>query len=113
MFSIFRQTRNTTRHQHYVGTNLILNPRCYYEKFIQKRHRSTDKVVFGRFDINTSERHKMIKAILANSDNCGDLICGDPKEVKDIIKKDPEVKIKSRIKRERHRMALDKYNEKK
>tara|TARA_Y100000022_G_C13091585_1_gene302523 strand:- start:210 stop:425 length:216 start_codon:yes stop_codon:yes gene_type:complete len=54
--------------------------------------RQVNKVVVGRFDINTSEREKMIKTILANSDNCGDLICGDPKEVKHIIdKKDDNI----------------------
>ena len=41
---------------------------------------------FGRFDLETTEKQKMIKAILANSDNCGDLICGNPQLVKNIIK---------------------------
>ena len=45
----------------------------------------TNKVVVGRFDIHTTESHKMIKATLANSDNCGDIICGNPKEVKELI----------------------------
>ena len=43
---------------------------------------------FGRFNVHTTERQKMIKAILANSDNCGDVICGDPKLVKNIINED-------------------------
>ena len=43
------------------------------------------KLNFGRFDIKTTEHQKMVKAILANSDNCGDTICGDPVEVKNII----------------------------
>ena len=47
--------------------------------------RVPNKISFGRFDAHTSERHNMIKAILANSDNCGDQICGDPKLVKNII----------------------------
>ena len=44
------------------------------------------KINFGRFDIETTEKQKMTKAILANSDNCGDIICGEPKLVKNIIK---------------------------
>ena len=50
------------------------------------------KINFGRFDINTTEKQKMIKAILANSDNCGDTICGDPKLVKNIINNDNNIK---------------------
>ena len=48
----------------------------------------SNKVVVGRFDIHSTEGHKMIKATLANSDNCGDIICGNPKEVKEIIDDD-------------------------
>ena len=48
--------------------------------------RTIPKLSFGRFDINTTEQQKITKAILANSDNCGDIICGDPKIVKNIIK---------------------------
>ena len=47
------------------------------------------KLNFGRFDIKTTEHQKMVKAILANSDNCGDTICGDPVEVKNIINDKP------------------------
>ena len=48
----------------------------------------TNKVVVGRFDIHSTEGHKIIKATLANSDNCGDIICGNPKEVKELIDDD-------------------------
>lgn len=48
--------------------------------------RTIPRLSFGRFDINTTEQQKITKAILANSDNCGDIICGDPKMVKNIIK---------------------------
>ena len=51
---------------------------------------TTVKTIVGRFNVHTTERHKMIKAILANSDNCGDIICGDPKLVKEIIKSEPD-----------------------
>ena len=44
------------------------------------------KISFGRFDIKTTEQQKITKAILANSDNCGDIICGEPKLIKNIIK---------------------------
>ena len=48
--------------------------------------RTIPKLSFGRFDINTTEQQKITKAILANSDNCGDIICGEPKLVKNIIR---------------------------
>ena len=48
--------------------------------------KSTKKIHFGRFDINTTEKQKISKMILANSDNCGDLICGKPKLIMNIIK---------------------------
>lgn len=51
-----------------------------------KLFKNSQQINFGRFDLRTTERQKMIKAILANSDNCGDFICGEPKVVKNIIK---------------------------
>ena len=53
------------------------------------------KISFGRFDIKTTEHQKMVKAILANSDNCGDVICGDPKLVKNIIRYDNKIDSKT------------------
>ena len=52
---------------------------------IKSFFKSTKKLHFGRFDINTTEKQKISKMILANADNCGDIICGEPKIVKNLI----------------------------
>ena len=59
---------------------------------IKSFFKSTKKIHFGRFDINTTEKQKISKMILANSDNCGDLICGKPSIVKNIIRNDDNIK---------------------
>ena len=51
-----------------------------------KLFKNSQQINFGRFDLRTTERQKITKAILANSDNCGDFICGEPKLVKNIIR---------------------------
>ena len=44
----------------------------------------TNKTQLGRWSISENERQKEIKSIWANSDNCGDQICGQPKIIKEI-----------------------------
>ena len=41
-------------------------------------------IKLGRWDYRISQKEENIKVILANSDNCGDLICGNPYLVKEI-----------------------------
>lgn len=41
----------------------------------------------GRWNINETEKQKNFKITWANYDHCGDIICKDPKKVKEIINK--------------------------
>tara|TARA_Y100001933_G_C18743455_1_gene456757 strand:- start:131 stop:463 length:333 start_codon:yes stop_codon:yes gene_type:complete len=52
--------------------------------------RKESKIVLGRWARNND----VTKAIYANSDHCGDMICGDPKKVKNIVNTQKPVKIK-------------------
>jgi hypothetical protein len=54
--------------------------RNFFSKF-------SNKLILGRWSHNIPDKQKNIRAIWANSDHCGDIICGDPKKVKDIINK--------------------------
>ena len=46
----------------------------------------TDKrILLGRWN---REENVAIKSVLANFDNCGDEICGDPKKLSEFIKKE-------------------------
>ena len=54
--------------------------------------RSFMKSLLGRWGTRIPEKQKTIKAIWANSDNCGDIICKDPKIVKNIIQKESIIK---------------------
>ena len=42
-----------------------------------------EMMALGRWNTHDNQA---VKSILANSDNCGDLICKDPKEVSQFIK---------------------------
>jgi len=52
--------------------------------------RKESKIVLGRW----ARTNDVTKAIYANSDHCGDMICGDPKKVKTIVHKQKPMKIK-------------------
>jgi hypothetical protein len=45
--------------------------------------------MLGRWSINND----VTKAIYANSDNCGDILCGNPREVKLIVNSQKQIKI--------------------
>ena len=55
-----------------------------FKKFLSK---FSNKLILGRWNHEISDTQKNIRAIWANSDHCGDIICGDPKKVKEIINK--------------------------
>ena len=50
----------------------------YMKKMFKKRDL---QLALGRWN----RTHDVTKAIYANSDHCGDIICGDPKKVKTIV----------------------------
>jgi len=50
-----------------------------YKKFTPKQG-----VILGRWEHRVDERKTEIKSIWANSDHCGDKICGQPILIKDI-----------------------------
>jgi hypothetical protein len=59
-------------------------------KFIQKIfNKKETKISLGRW----ARTNENIKSIYANSDHCGDIICGDPKKIKDIVNKQKNVKV--------------------
>lgn len=43
--------------------------------------------MLGRWEHRVNKNHEEIKFVHANSDHCGDKICGNPKIVKDILNK--------------------------
>lgn len=51
--------------------------------------RKESKIVLGRWARNND----VTKAIYANSDHCGDMICGDPKKVKTIVHKQKPIRV--------------------
>ena len=59
-----------------------------YNKIIKPPY----KVPLGRWNINYSKEH--INSQYANSDNCGDIICKEPKLVKTLIEKESKEKMK-------------------
>ena len=59
------------------STNTILNN--IYKSFI-----STQKVNLGRWEHRENDKQREIKSIWANSDNCGDRICGQPEVIREI-----------------------------
>jgi len=46
----------------------------------------SDQIKLGRWGKNLTEKQEEIKFILANSDNCGDKICGYPEMVNKLTK---------------------------
>ena len=51
--------------------------------------RNESKIVLGRWARNND----VTKAIYANSDHCGDMICGDPKKIKNIVNTQKPIKV--------------------
>ena len=49
--------------------------------------RNENKIVLGRW----ARSNDFTKAIYANSDHCGDMICGDPKKVKTIVNRQKSI----------------------
>ena len=47
-------------------------------------------IMLGRW----SRKNDVTKAIYANSDHCGDIICGDPKKVKIIVNNQKPIRVK-------------------
>lgn len=63
-------------------------------KFIQKIfNKKETKISLGRW----ARTNENIKSIYANSDHCGDIICGDPKKIKDIVNKQKNAKVKVKL----------------
>ena len=53
---------------------------------IKKSITSTEKINLGRWEHREDEKQKAIKSIWANSDHCGDHICGQPEVIREITK---------------------------
>ena len=63
-------------------------------KFIQKIfNKKETKISLGR----CARTNENIKSIYAHSDHCGDIICGDPKKIKDIVNKQKNAKVKVKL----------------
>ena len=61
-------------------------------RYIIKQFKPKENIVsLGRWEHRICDNQRNIKITWANSDNCGDTICGNPKDIKyivDSIKKD-------------------------
>ena len=55
------------------------------------QRKAKNPVMLGRWEHRQTHSQTEIKSIWANSDNCGDQICGNPEAIKNItdIKKEP------------------------
>lgn len=42
---------------------------------------NSPKTSLGRWEHRISDKHRDMKIIWANADNCGDIICGKPKNI--------------------------------
>ena len=51
---------------------------------IRKSMTSTQELNLGRWEHRENEKQKEIKSIWANSDHCGDHICGQPEVIREI-----------------------------
>lgn len=61
----------------------------YIKKFKNIFKRNDNKIILGRWN-NTGDE---IKNIYANHDHCGDIICKNPKEVTEIVRREIKKKI--------------------
>lgn len=62
---------------------LAIQPKTLWNQ-IYKSITSTQKLNLGRWEHRENEKQKEIKSIWANSDHCGDHICGQPEVIKEI-----------------------------
>lgn len=71
-------------------TNIIRNYTETIWNRIYKSITSTESLNLGRWEHRENEKQKEIKSIWANSDHCGDHICGQPEVIREItnIRKD-------------------------
>lgn len=57
-------------------------------RFIVKNiFKKNNQIMLGRWGNNLNDKQKNINSIWANSDHCGDIICGKPENIKSIIRK--------------------------
>ncbi len=56
-----------------------------FKNIVKRLFPKNKPLMLGRWNNNLNETQKGIKSIWANSDHCGDIICGEPKKVKTII----------------------------
>ena len=71
-------------------TNIVRNYTESLWNRIYKSMTTTQKLNLGRWEHRENEKQKEIKSIWANSDHCGDHICGQPEVIREItnIRKD-------------------------
>lgn len=62
----------------------IQNRKETFWNTIYNRMISKEELNLGRWEHREDERKKEIKSIWANSDHCGDHICGQPEVIKEI-----------------------------
>ena len=65
-------------------TNIIKNDKHSLWYRIYNSMTSQQQLNLGRWEHRENEKQKEIKSIWANSDNCGDYICGQPEVIKEI-----------------------------
>ena len=56
-----------------------------YISFLNILYKKPSKIMLGRWG-NNNTKDSIIKNFYANHDNCGDIICKNPKIIKDMIK---------------------------
>ena len=66
------------------SSGLVRNHVDVIKKQILDAMISKDNLYLGRWEHRENENQKEIKSIWANSDNCGDRICGQPDVIKEI-----------------------------
>ena len=66
------------------SSGLVRNCTDVFRKHILNAMTSKDNLYLGRWEHRENEKQKEIKSIWANSDNCGDHICGQPEVIKEI-----------------------------
>lgn len=74
---------------------LIQSIRQYTIQFMSSIRTAAPVVQLGRWEHRLNEEQKEVKSVWNNSDHCGDIICGNPKMVKQIL--EDENSTKSRV----------------
>lgn len=60
-----------------------------------KSNKSSGQLSLGRWSLNNEN----VKSLYANSDHCGDIICGNPEKIKSFVYEENSFKTKSNIQR--------------